>query len=157
MSQTAEFTLNGVVGDLIREAQAAGLLPSLPEGLSINDESSIETRRRPCVVVTSSAGDFIHPRLVGRDLSVVVLTQRDDTAAEVADSWIPEIATYLEDNVAALCERLHARGWLVRTWVPTGDTAEEDEKRGWRSELTFKVILMPVPAEAPAVLASVST
>ena len=142
MSKTAEFVLNEVVGDFLKAGIRAESLTNVPIDLPVNEETDTEKRKRPCVVVSSTEGDVLHPRLVSRELNVEVLYQRDDTEAAVVSGWLAEIRKYLAGGMMEVCELLHAQGWLVRTWVQVGDVSDEDEKRGWREGVSYKVVLM---------------
>lgn len=139
---SAEYVLNKEIADFLREGIEAGSMTGVPKDLPVRQERDVDERSRPCVVVHSEAGENRHPKLVERDLMIDVLTQRDDTPGEDVSSWVAELRAYLAVRMMDFCERLHAKGWLVKTWVQITDTAEEDGDRGWREGTSYKVVVM---------------
>lgn len=144
MSEAAEFVLNKVVADFLKAGIEAGSLTGVPTDLTVRQGRDVDERQRPCVVVDSEPGDPLHPKLFARDLTVEILTQRDDTPGEDVSSWVAEVRTYLAVRVMELCGMLHAEGWVVRTWTSSREVDDEDGERGWREGQEYKVVLMSV-------------
>jgi hypothetical protein len=49
-------------------------------------------------------------------------------------------------EMMAICNAVYDRGWVMRTFALQGDISDEDEKIGWKTGLSYKVVLMDASA-----------
>lgn len=129
--------------DVIVQCLAAA---DLFEGVAVPivPETAIDDRSRPCVTVEVIAAGRLVPKLVVKSLKVQILTQRNDTAADVASGWADEVCAAIEAAGMWIAGEMFARGWLIKGFALVEVEDESGEKRGWTGGLTWRIVLCRV-------------